>query len=166
MIKFLTLFVFIIFSFFNTLKSQESKEERMLNIKGGIVNMSGKVKNAIIRIIHDDGVVDTIVSKKGKYNLHLEVNHKILIEFISKGHYTKRVGFNTEVPKTQKSIPLFDLTINLVETDLWQIKEEDEDVFDLLVPYLTYNSKKKMWYDQNSKYNRVINKKIKSLGIY
>ena len=43
---------------------------------------------------------------------------------------------------------------------------EDEDVFDLLVPYLTYNSKKKMWYDQNSKYNRVINKKIKSLGIY
>lgn len=166
MIKFLTLSIFIIYSSLNTLKAQESKEDRMLNIKGGIVNMSGKVKNAIIRIVHDNGIVDTIYSKKGKYNLHLEVNHKILIEFIAAGHYTKRVGFNTEVPETQKSIPLFDLTINLVETDLWQIKEEDEDVFDLLVPYLTYNSKKKMWYDQNSKYNRVINKKIKSLGIY
>ena len=166
MIKFLTLSFFIIYSSYNTLEAQESKEDRMLNIKGGIVNMGGKVKNSIIRIIHDDGVVDTVVSKKGKYNLHLEVNRKILIEFISEGHYTKRVGFNTEVQKTQKSIPLFDLTINLVETDLWQIKEEDEDIFDLLVPYLTYNSKKKMWYYQNSKYNRVINKKIKSLGIY
>ncbi len=166
MFKYFTLSFILIFSSYNTITSQESKEDRMLNIKGSILNMGGKVKNTTIRIVHDNGVVDTVMSKKGKYNLHLEVNHKILIEFISKGNYTKRIAFNTEVPKTQKSIPFFDLTINLVETDLWKIKEEDEDVLDLPVAYLSYNSKKKMWYDQNSKYSRVINKKIKSFGIY
>jgi hypothetical protein len=166
MLKFLTLAVFILFSSYNSVQSQESNEDRMLNIKGSIINMGGKVKNTTIRIVHDNGVVDTVMSKKGKYNLRLEVNHKILIEFISEGNYTKRIAFNTEVSKSQKSIPFFELTINLVETDLWRIKEEDEDVFDLPVAYITYNSKKKMWYDQNSKYSRVINKKIKSFGIY
>lgn len=166
MSKFFTLIFFLLFTIFNSLEAQESKEDRMLNIKGSILNMGGKVKNTLIRIVHDDGVVDTVVSKKGKYNLRLEVNHKILIEFISEGNYTKRIAFNTQVPKSQKSIPFFDLTINLVETDLWKIREEDEDVLDLPVAYITYNSKKKLWYDQNSKYSRVINKKIRSFGIY
>ena len=41
-----------------------------------------------------------------------------------------------------KKFPLFDLTINLVEKELWKIKEEDEDILDLPVAYLTYDSRK------------------------
>ena len=65
-----------------------------------------------------------------------------------------------------KKIPTFDLTINLVEKELWKIKEEDEDILDLPVAYLTYDSRKGIWFDRNQQYSRVINKKMKSFGIY
>ena len=56
-------------------------EDHRLHIKGKCFNSSGKVHNVRIRIVHDDGVIDTLLSSNGKYNLHLEMNHKILIEF-------------------------------------------------------------------------------------
>ena len=68
-------------------------------------------------------------------------------------------------PNQLKSSHL-DLTINLVEKELWKIKEEDEDILDLPVAYLTYDSRKGIWFDRNQKYSRVINKKMKSFGIY
>ena len=50
--------------------------------------------------------------------------------------------------------------------ELWKIKEEDEDILDLPVAYLTYDSRKGIWFDRNQQYSRVINKKMKSFGIY
>ena len=123
--------------------SQDDLEKR-LHVKGKVLHSMGKVKNVSIRIIHHDGIVDTVIAKNGKYNLSLELNHKILIEFecLDEDHYTKRIAFNTNVPKSIKKIPTFDLTINLVEKELWNIKEEDEDILDLPVAYLTYDSRK------------------------
>ncbi len=146
----------------------QSYSDTRLHIKGKVLNTSGKVKNVSIRIVHDDGVIDTLIAKKGKYNLHLELNHKILLEFecLDTEHYTKRIAFNTNVPESTKKIPFFDLTINLVEVSLFNINERDKDLLDLPVGYLNYNSRKKMWFDQNAKYSRVINKKIKGYGIY
>ena len=142
--------------------------EKRLHVKGKVLQSMGKVKNVSIRIIHHDGIVDTVIAKNGKYNLSLELNHKILIEFecIDEDHYTKRIAFNTNVPKSIKKIPTFDLTINLVEKELWNIKEEDEDILDFPVAYLTYDSRKGIWFDRNQQYSRVINKKMKSFGIY
>ena len=77
MSKFFTLIFFLLFTIFNSLEAQESKEDRMLNIKGSILNMGGKVKNTLIRIVHDDGVVDTVMSKKGKYNMFVEEVNEI-----------------------------------------------------------------------------------------
>ena len=65
------------------------------------------------------------------------------------------------MPKSIKKIPTFDLTINLVEKELWKIKEEDEDILDLPVAYLTYDSRKGIWFDRNQQYSRVINKNEK-----
>ena len=45
-------------------------------------------------------------------------------------------------------------------------KENDKDILDYPVAYLNYDYKRKLWYDKNAKYSRVINKKIKSYGIY
>ena len=142
--------------------------EKRLHVKGKVLQSMGKVKNVSIRIIHHDGIVDTVIAKNGKYNLSLELNHKILIEFecLDEDHYTKRIAFNTNVPKSIKKIPTFDLTINLVEKELWNIKEEDEDILDFPVAYLTYDSRKGIWFDRNQQYSRVINKKMKSFGIY
>ena len=49
---------------------------------------------------------------------------------------------------------------------MWNIKENDKDILDYPVAYLNYDYKRKLWYDKNAKYSRVINKKIKSYGIY
>ena len=147
--------------------SQDELDKR-LHVKGKVFDSNGMVKNISIRIIHHDGFVDTIIAKNGKYNLNLELNHKILVEFESfdDNHFTKKIAFNTNVPESTKKILTFDLTINLVEKELWKIKEEDEDILDLPVAYLYYNSQKGIWIDRNQQYSRVINKKMKSFGIY
>lgn len=148
--------------------SNYSTNDHRLHIKGKTFNTTGKVHDVRIRVVHDDGVVDTIISNNGKYNLHLEMNHKILLEFecLDNKHYIKRIAFNTNVPIETKKIPYFDLTINLVEKDKWNVQDKDEGIFDLPVAYLNYDFKKKMWYDKNDTYSRIINKKIKSYGIY
>ena len=147
--------------------SQDELDKR-LHVKGKVFDSNGMVKNISIRIIHHDGFVDTVIAKNGKYNLSLELNHKILVEFESfdDNHFTKRIAFNTNVPESTKKILTFDLTINLVEKELWKINEEDEDILDLPVAYLYYNSQKGIWIDRNQQYSRVINKKMKSFGIY
>ncbi len=163
-------FVFLLLTSLVLINSNYSQDEldKRLHVKGKVLHSMGKVKNISIRVIHHDGIIDTIFAKNGKYNLSLELNHKILIEFecIDEDHYTKRIAFNTNVPKSIKKIPTFDLTINLVEKELWKIKEEDEDILDLPVAYLTYDSRKGIWFDRNQQYSRVINKKMKSFGIY
>ena len=87
-------------------------------------------------------------------------------ECLDGDHYIKRIAFNTNIPYDVKKIPFFDLTINLVEKKMWNIKENDKDILDYPVAYLNYDYKRKLWYDKNAKYSRVINKKIKSYGIY
>ena len=83
-----------------TIFSQDNLDKR-LHIKGKVLNNEGRVNNVQIRIVHDDGVVDTVLAKKGKYNLHLELNHKILLEFeADSDHYTK------ELPLIQMSLSL------------------------------------------------------------
>ena len=166
--NYLYIIILFLFSFSPFKLTSQSNTDKRLHIKGKVLNSSGKVKNVSIRIVHDNGVVDTILSKKGKYNLHLELNHEILLEFecIDTEHYTKRIAFNTKVPESTKKIPYFDLTINLVEVSLFNLKEKDEDLMDLPVGYLNYNSRKGIWFDKNAKYSRIINKKIKGYGIY
>ena len=172
----ITLFFGLIYLGFSCQSEKSNKDETQnysttenrLHIKGQTFNTKGKVHDVRIRIVHDDGVIDTIISNSGKYNLHLELNHKILIEFecLDNKHYIKRIAFNTSVPNDTKRIPYFDLTMNLVEKDKWNVKDKDVGIFDLPVAYLNYDFDQKLWYDKNDKYSRIINKKIKSYGIY
>jgi hypothetical protein len=68
--------------------------------------------------------------------------------------------------KNTKRIPYFDLTINLVEKSLFNSNENDTFLLDVPVGYLTYDSKKEVWFDSNEKFSRVINSKLKAHGIY
>lgn len=166
--KKITFYLFLSFLLSPFFMFSQSHLGERLHIKGKVLNTSGKVKNVSIRIVHDDGVIDTVLAKKGKYNLHLELNHKILLEFecLDVEHYTKRIAFNTNVPKNTKKIPFFDLTINLVEYSLFEIHDDDEFLLDIPVGFLNFNSRKGVWFDSNAKYSRVINKKLKGYGIY
>ena len=162
----LSLLTFFVIS--HLISTSQSHLGDRLHIKGKVLHSTGKVKNVSIRIVHDDGVIDTVLAKNGKYNLHLELNHKILLEFecLDVKHYTKRIAFNTNVPKNIKKIPLFNLTINLVEVSLFDSDENDTFLLDIPVGYLTYNSKNGVWFDSNAKYSRVINTKLRAHGIY
>ena len=155
----LSLLTFFVIS--HLISTSQSHLGDRLHIKGKVLHSTGKVKNVSIRIVHDDGVIDTVLAKNGKYNLHLELNHKILLEFecLDVKHYTKRIAFNTNVPNNIKKIPLFNLTINLVEVSLFDSDENDTFLLDVPVGYLTYNSKNGVWFDSNAKYSRVINSK-------
>jgi len=166
--KILKYICFISYIFLQFISYSQSHIGDRLHIKGKVLHSTGKVKNVSIRIVHDDGVIDTVMAKNGKYNLHLELNHKILLEFecLDVKHYTKRIAFNTNVPKDIKRVPYFDLTINLVEMTLFDSNENDTFLLDVPVGFLTFDSKKGVWFDNNAKYSRVINTKLKGYGIY
>ena len=76
-------FVFLLLTSLVLVNPNYSQDEldKRLHVKGKVLHSRGKVKNVSIRVIHHDGIIDTIFAKNGKYNLSLELNHKILIEF-------------------------------------------------------------------------------------
>ena len=43
------------------------------------------------------------------------------------------------MPNDTKRIPYFDLTMNLVEKDKWNVQDKDIGIFDLPVAYLNYD---------------------------
>jgi hypothetical protein len=172
----ITLFFGLIYLGFSCQSEKSNKDETQnysttenrLHIKGQTFNTTGILNNVRIRIVYENGEIDTIMSNSGKYNLYLELNHKILIEFesLDNKHFIKRIAFNTYVPSEIKKIPFFELTMNLIEKDKWNVIEKDEGIFDLPIAYLFYDFEKKLWYDKNNIQSKIINKKIKSYGIY
>ena len=86
---------------------------------------------------------------------------EILLEFIAQGH-CKTNCTDTHV-NGKKKLPFFDLKINLNEIDLWNLSEKNLDLMDFPVAYIRYNFKKKLFYDSNEKYSRIINKELSNV---
>ena len=82
-----------------------------------------------------------------------------MLEFVAPDHYIKRIAFDTHV-SSRKKIPFFDLKINLHQKSLWELSEEDEDIMDFPVGFIKYDKTKKIFYDHNKKYSKIINKEL------
>lgn len=156
------LFLILFFLEISTVLSQD--KQQYLQVKGQILNSSGKVKKLMIRVIEMNKKIDTTVITNGKYNIELNLNSEYLIEFIADEHHIKRIAFNTEVPSEKKKIPYFDLKINLLEKYIWDLSEEDKDLLDFPVGYIKYNNSKELFYDYNKKYSKIIKKEISKLN--
>ena len=156
------LFLILFFLEISTVLSQD--KQQYLQVKGQILNSSGKVKKLMIRVIEMNKKIDTTVITNGKYNIELNLNSEYLIEFIADEHHIKRIAFNTEVPSEKKKIPYFDLKINLLEKYIWDLSEEDKDLLDFPVGYIKYNYSKELFYDYNKKYSKIIKKEISKLN--
>ena len=154
--------LFLTSLFLENHSTYSQEEQQHLQVKGQILNSSGKVKKVLIRIIELEHKADTILINKGKYNIELNLNSEFLLEFIAEDHFIKRIAFNTEISK-KKKIPYFDLKINLHEKYIWEISEDDKDLLDLPVAYIKYDSKKDLFYDYNKKYSKIIKKEISKL---
>lgn len=133
-----------------------------MQIKGQIVNSLGRVSNVIIRLIRKDSFIDTIFISNGRYDILLPLENEILLEFISENHYTKRIAFNTHV-NGRKKLPFFDLKINLHQIDLWNLSADNLDLMDFPVAYIKYDFKKKIFFDFNQKYSKIISKELSTV---
>lgn len=133
-----------------------------MQIKGQIVNSLGRVSNVIIRLIRKDSFIDTISISNGRYDILLPLENEILLEFISENHYTKRIAFNTHV-NGRKKLPFFDLKINLHQIDLWNLSADNLDLMDFPVAYIKYDFKKKIFFDFNQKYSKIISKELSTV---
>lgn len=139
---------------------QENKNK--LQVKGQIVNSLGKVTDVTIRLVYSNSIIDTILASNGRYDILLPLENKILLEFISTNHYTKRIAFDTHV-NGKKKLPFFDLKINLHEIDLWNLSAENLDLMDFPVAYIKYDFKKKIFFDFNQKYSKIISKELSTV---
>ena len=137
----------------------QKKPKNKLQIKGQIVNSLGRVSNVVIRLIEKNKIPDTIIAKSGRYDILIPLETEILIEFIADNYYTKRIAFDTHV-NGKKKLPFFDLKINVNEIALWNLSEDNLDLMDFPVAYIRYNFKKKLFYDSNEKYSRIISKEL------
>ena len=142
--------------------SAQKEIKKKLQVKGQIVNSLGRVPNVIIRLIRKDSFIDTVFIANGRYDLLLPLENEILLEFISETHYTKRIAFNTHVNGKRK-LPFFDLKINLYEIDLWNLSTENLDLMDFPVAYIKYDFKKKIFFDFNQKYSKIISKELSTV---
>ena len=140
----------------------QKEAKNKLQVKGQIVNSLGRVSNVFIRLVEKNKTADTILVKSGRYDIYIPLETEILIEFIAENHYTKRIAFDTHV-NGKKKLPFFDLKINLNEISLWNLSEENIDLMDFPVAYIRYNFKKKLFYDSNEKYSRIISKELSNV---
>lgn len=140
----------------------QKQSKNKLQVKGQIVNSQGRVPNVLIRLVEKNKAADSLIIKSGRYDMLIPLETEILLEFIAQGHYVKRIAFDTHV-NGKKKLPFFDLKINLNEIDLWNLSEKNLDLMDFPVAYIRYNFKKKLFYDSNEKYSRIINKELSNV---
>ena len=159
--RLLILFLFFLncFSFFS-----QNEDIRHLHIHFKVTNAFGELTNLIVREIYEDGAIDTIYTEKANHSIDIDVNEHVLLEFICKGHVTKRVAFNTDVPDELKVLPFFDLVVELIEEDLLnsiENKEEIQTLMDFPMGYIKYSTSSRDWYNSQLEFTKTINKLIK-----
>ncbi len=143
---------------FESIYSQDDNK-RTLQVKGQIVNTIERVKNVEIIFILNGKINDTIIVTNGRYDILLPLESEIMLEFVAPEHYIKRIAFDTHV-SSRKKIPYFDLKINLHQISLWELSEDDEDIMDFPVGFIKYDKTKKIFYDHNKKYSKIINEEL------
>ena len=155
---------FLILLFIYSSLFSQNEDSRSLHIHFKVTNSFGELTNLIVREIYEDGAIDTIYTEKANHSIEIKVNEHVLLEFICKGHITKRVAFNTDVPDELKVLPFFDLIVELIEEDLLKSienKEEIKTLMDFPIGYIKYSSSTRDWYNSQLELTKTINKLIK-----
>ncbi len=156
---FLCLIVFSTLSFFS-----QRKGDKHLHVHFKVNNTFGELTNLVIREVYENGSKDTIFAEKANHSIDIPVNNHVLLEFICKGHVTKRVAFNTDVPDDIEEIPFFNLVVELIEEDFLFTLDNHKEIktlMDFPVGYIKFNSSEMLWYNSQENITKTINKLIK-----
>ena len=160
LMRLLILFLFFLLFFFFS----QGEDVRHLHIHFKVTNSFGELTNLIVREIYYDGAIDTIYIEKANHSIEIDVDEHVILEFICKGHVTKREAFNTGVPDELKVLPFFDLFVELIEEDLLnsiENKEEIQTLMDFPMGYIKYSTSSRDWYNSQLEFTKTINKLIK-----
>lgn len=155
-------FCIVLVSSFSLFSQQEDK--RHLNVHFRVNNTFGELTNLVIREVYESGFKDTVFTEKANHSIHIPVNKHVLLEFICKGHVTKRIAFNTDVPGDLKNIPFFNLVVELIEEDFLIALENHYEIrtlMDFPVGYINFNPSEGLWYNSQENITKTINKLIK-----
>lgn len=115
-----------------------------LPVYGQITAEGKKVKEGTVRIYKGNEVwQEMTTTKKGYFEIGLDLNKHYTFEFETEGMVTKRIAVNTQVEKkTAKPIP-FECYINLMSTERFEGK--DISNLDFPVAIVKYNAKKRLF---------------------
>ena len=156
---FLCLIVISTLSFFS-----QRKGDKHLHVHFKVNNTFGELTNLVIREVYENGSKDTIFAEKANHSIDIPVNNHVLLEFICKGHVTKRVAFNTDVPDDIEEIPFFNLVVELIEEDFLFTLDNHKEIktlMDFPVGYIKFSSSEMLWYNSQENITKTINKLIK-----
>ena len=156
---FICFIVFSTFSFFS-----QGKSDKHLHVHFKVSNTFGELTNLVIREVYENGSKDTVFAEKANHSIYIPVNNHVLLEFICKGHVTKRVAFNTDVPDDIEEIPFFNLVVELIEEDFLFTLDNHKEIktlMDFPVGYIKFSSSEMLWYNSQENITKTINKLIK-----
>ncbi len=151
----------VIFSLLLVGFTSKPSTNNMINIKGTISNSEEKLKESKIKVYEFGKLIKTIKSENGKFDFILNSNTELMLEFTSKGHHSKRIAFDTNVnPGTIP--PLFKIKILLLDKDFVKNNENAQELLDLPVAFIKYDSKKQRYIDKNKEYSRLISQELEN----
>lgn len=136
--------------------NQSKKEDNQFDLDCTVKSYTSRIKKFDLKITEKGKLYKEISSKKGQVELSLPKGSQFMLEFCAEGHFTKRFAISTEVLDDVKSVPVFDLTINMVEESLPLLMTQDLDLLDFPVAFFAYDSTRKDFYDKNKYYSDII----------
>ncbi len=115
-----------------------------------------KLKEAKLLVYNNGTLYKTYETSNGKFNLELPINDVFMFEFTSSQHYTKRIAINTEIDNHVHYVPELDLTMSLIPTNIQYLANEDLDLLDFPVAYISFDGKKNEFFDINESYSKIL----------
>jgi len=108
----------------------------------GQITQSGKpAKNVKVTIYNGNDVLEQFVSKRGIFEVMLNLGHYYTIEVSSDGCITKRLALDTRVEKKNLKPAPFDCAIDLIPVAM--IGKNDPSLLDFPVACVIYDAKRR-----------------------
>lgn len=156
-----TVLLFTLFTSFSFLNAQH------LTIKGfttdgRVMGGAARLSDVTINVYDNNTLIDVyIADEKGKFNIDIDLNAYITLEFEKEGFFSKRIAFNTihKELNLEKSYNPFKFEIMLLPYK----KNHDYDYVDFPVTKIAYSIEEED-FNFVDKYTKYMKKKHKSLA--
>jgi len=108
----------------------------------GQITQSGKTaKNVKVKVYNGNNLMEEFTSKRGIFEVMLDLGHYYTIELSAEGYITKRITLDTKLEKKNVKPSPFDCGIDLIP--LTALGNTDPSLLEFPLAYMTYDSKRR-----------------------